>query len=84
MDYSASEYSWKTNFNLSTFVIDFFASIGWIWDRKTADDELVAKRRERTGDKNIKIKPNNSFVDNIIGIFVYMWVFWVIVILRMM
>jgi len=82
MDYSASEYSWLTTFNISTLFIDFFASIGWVWDRKIVSKELIAKRRDRTGDIMVQINSENSFIDLLLGCFVYTWAFWIIVITR--
>ncbi|GMR46570.1 hypothetical protein PMAYCL1PPCAC_16765, partial [Pristionchus mayeri] len=38
-DYRASEYVWKANF--SAFMIDCFAAMGWVWDRKTMSKEGV-------------------------------------------
>ncbi|CAG2113441.1 unnamed protein product, partial [Medioppia subpectinata] len=49
-DYSASEYGWKSNYNLATAFIDFFALIGLAYDLKTTSDKSVADRKERTGD----------------------------------
>jgi stearoyl-CoA desaturase (delta-9 desaturase) len=82
-DYSTSQYTWLENYNISTLIIDFFALIGWAYDRKVVFDELVAKRIERTGDKNVKIKPKNLFIEYILGIFIYTSFLWVIVIIRL-
>ncbi|KAK6629877.1 hypothetical protein RUM43_003698 [Polyplax serrata] len=48
-DYKTGELGDYT-FNLTTGLIDFFARIGWAWDLKTVSREMVAKRKERTGD----------------------------------
>jgi len=46
-DYSASEFGTKSN--LTTRIINFFAWIGWAYDRKTIPKEVVLKRMMRTG-----------------------------------
>nr|ABO45228.1 desaturase [Ostrinia nubilalis]ABO45229.1 desaturase [Ostrinia nubilalis] len=48
-DYQASEFGNK-KLNLTTWFIDFFAKIGWAYDMKTASEEVVRNRAERTGD----------------------------------
>lgn len=47
-DYKASEFGW--NVNLSTVLIDFFASIGWAYDMKTVSQKMLKDRLRRTGD----------------------------------
>lgn len=47
-DYATSEYGIK--FNLTTMFIDFFAWIGWAYDRKKVSKAMVQMRKERTGD----------------------------------
>ncbi|ODM92900.1 Acyl-CoA Delta(11) desaturase [Orchesella cincta] len=56
-DYKTSEFGWKMNF--STMLIDFFAWIGWAYDRKTASPQLIRKRMLRTGNGN-GIRDENS------------------------
>lgn len=46
-DYSTSEWGW--NINLTTFVLDQFAKIGWAYDRRTASKEMIKNRKARTG-----------------------------------
>jgi len=48
-DYKASEYPWKLN--ATTMFIDFFALIGWAYDRKTTSKESIAARRAKAGAK---------------------------------
>ncbi|CAG2168972.1 unnamed protein product, partial [Oppiella nova] len=43
-DYSASELDWKYNWNFSTLFIDFFARIGWAYDRKRVSSDMIAAR----------------------------------------
>lgn len=45
-DYKAGEYSTDGR-NTTTKFIDLFASIGWVWDRKTAGDKIIAERKRR-------------------------------------
>ncbi|XP_063832578.1 acyl-CoA Delta(11) desaturase-like [Ostrinia nubilalis] len=48
-DYQAAEFGNK-KLSLTTWFIDFFAKIGWAYDMKTASEEVVRNRAERTGD----------------------------------
>jgi len=54
-DYSTSELGWR--FNLTTIFINFFAWIGWAYDRKTVSPNLIRQRKLRTGD----IKEKGSY-----------------------
>ncbi|EDV43466.1 desaturase F-epsilon [Drosophila ananassae] len=48
-DYKASElgpYSWE----LITWLIDCFAKLGWAYDLKSASEDLIRQRVQRTGD----------------------------------
>lgn len=48
-DYKAAELgSYSTD--LAIAFIDFFSLIGWAYDLKTASNELIVKRTQRTGD----------------------------------
>ena len=49
-DYSTSEFGWLSNFNFTTLVIDFFAWIGQVEERKTVARDMVLRRVARTGD----------------------------------
>ena len=49
-DYRTSEFGWTDTFNPSSAIIDFWASMGWAYDLKTASPKLVATRTNRTGD----------------------------------
>ena len=49
-EYRTSEFGWTDTFNPSSAIIDFFASMGWAYDLKTASPKLVAARTNRTGD----------------------------------
>lgn len=50
-DYSASEFVPADVFNPATLLIDCFASIGWVWNLKKADPELVQKIASKKGDR---------------------------------
>jgi stearoyl-CoA desaturase (delta-9 desaturase) len=47
-DYATSEFGPK--YNLTTCFIDFCASIGWAYDRKTVSPDVIRQRKHRTGD----------------------------------
>lgn len=53
-DYKAAELGifWC---NFTTTFINFFAKIGWAYDLKTASDDLIKKRVQRTGDGSHEI-----------------------------
>ncbi|GLV44232.1 uncharacterized protein CBL_12472 [Carabus blaptoides fortunei] len=48
-DYKTSELG-NGRYNPTTHFIDFFARIGWAYDRKSVSPEMVARRAERSGD----------------------------------
>ena len=49
-DYSTSEFGWLSNFNFTTLVIDFFAWLGQVEERKKVSPDIVQRRIARTGD----------------------------------
>ena len=51
-DYSTSEWGWTLN--PTTLILDQFAKIGWVYDRRSASKDMVLKRRQRTGDLAVK------------------------------
>lgn len=53
-DYRAQELTVYGG-NFSTAFIDFFAKIGWVFNRKTASSDMIRRRVERTGDGSHKI-----------------------------
>lgn len=53
-DYRASEFGWfGGQWNLSAFLIDFWAKIGWAYDLKSASPKIIEARKSRTGQKKI-------------------------------
>lgn len=74
-DYSASEFGWKSNFNLATAFIDFFALIGQAYDLKTASHDSIEKRRNRTGEE-LTIPHRNTLIDYIYGTVITSWPLW--------
>ena len=47
-DYATSE--WGPSFNITTCFIDFFAAIGWAYDRKQVSQEAIARVKQRKGE----------------------------------
>lgn len=47
-DYKAAELG--QYLNVTTLLLDFFASIGWAYDLKSATPEMVLKMTEKHGD----------------------------------
>ncbi|XP_050676438.1 acyl-CoA Delta(11) desaturase-like [Leptidea sinapis] len=48
-DYRTAELG-NNMLNMTTLFIDFFGWIGWAYDLKTVDDEIIRSRAKRTGD----------------------------------
>ena len=48
-DYKAAELG-NNSINLTTNLIDCFASIGWVSDRKSVTENMIRNRAQRTGD----------------------------------
>lgn len=48
-DYKAAELG-QYSINWTTAIIDWFAYIGWAYDRKTVSENLIRNRLKRTGD----------------------------------
>jgi len=55
-DYSTSEWGW--NINLTTFILDQLAKIGWVYDRRYVTKDLIEKRKTRTGPQTDKYIPH--------------------------
>lgn len=49
-DYRGGEFGDFGHFNISACLIDFFAKIGWVYDRKTVSKEMIARRILKSGD----------------------------------
>ncbi|CAH1727843.1 unnamed protein product [Chironomus riparius] len=51
-DYKTGEFGgWKGyKYNITTAVIDFFAHIGWVQDRKFASADMIARKVAKSGD----------------------------------
>jgi stearoyl-CoA desaturase (delta-9 desaturase) len=47
-DYAASEFGWKLN--ITTLLIDTMAKVGMVYDRKKMSQEMINRRKQRTGD----------------------------------
>jgi stearoyl-CoA desaturase (Delta-9 desaturase) len=49
-DYRSGEFGDIGHYNLSAVIIDFFASMGWVYDRKKVSPEMIARRVLKSGD----------------------------------
>ena len=49
-DYRASEFGGLLHFNVSTVLLDMWAKFGWVYDRKVVSQEMIDRRKARTGD----------------------------------
>jgi len=48
-DYKAEEFGGNMT-NLTTILLDMFAKIGWVYDRKAASSEIVKQVAKKHGD----------------------------------
>jgi hypothetical protein len=80
-DYSAFEYGWKSNFNLTTAFIDLFAYLGLAYDRKVASNNAITARKLRTGEEIITLK-KNCLIDYILGTIITTCPLWLTFSLR--
>lgn len=67
-DYSASELGIGHVFNPATAFIDFFAWMGWAWNLKKADPELVKRRMGSTGNTALAYQKNRVFFEWLTGL----------------
>ncbi|XP_054154131.1 acyl-CoA Delta-9 desaturase-like [Oppia nitens] len=78
-DYSESEFGWDVNFNVNTAFIDFFHWIGWAYDLKKAPQEVIDKRKQRTGGQQPRtFIQNNVVYDWIYGFFMSSIAIWIL------
>lgn len=57
-DYKTAELgAYSTNW--TTGIIDWFADIGWAYDRKTVSENLIRSRAKRTGDGSHRSTQNS-------------------------
>lgn len=56
-DYRTAELGGPMHLNITTVLIDFCAKMGWIYDLKTATQEMCTQRAKRTGDGSHKQIP---------------------------
>lgn len=73
-NYSTSEFGWMTNFNFTTFLIDCFALLGQVKERKVVSHEIVRNRINRTG--NGKPYRRNTVAHQITGLTVGTFPIW--------
>lgn len=72
-DYSASEYGFGYNFNLTTFLIDLFERCGLAYDLKKPSRKTIDAKKLRSGDgtENLIIRRKYIF-DWIVGMLITM------------
>lgn len=49
-DYRTGEFGDIGHYNLSAVIIDFWSSMGWVWDRKQVSQEMINRRVLKSGD----------------------------------
>jgi stearoyl-CoA desaturase (delta-9 desaturase) len=66
-DYRSGEFGDLGHYNLSGFLIDFFASQGWVWDRKKVSDSMIARRALKTGDGSHYLSHDEAHKNSVYG-----------------
>lgn len=67
-DYKASETGIDGR-NMTTYVIDGFAKLGWVTERKTVKESMILKKRERSGDFKIPTETKRNYINFLLVIF---------------
>lgn len=65
--YSTGEFGDIGHYNLSAVLIDFFASMGWAYDRKKVSEEMIARRVLKTGDGSHYLSHDEAHKNSIYG-----------------
>ncbi|XP_065158311.1 acyl-CoA Delta-9 desaturase-like [Atheta coriaria] len=71
-DYKAAELSGDFR-NMTTYLIDLLAAVGMVTERKTVSQNLIEKRKERTGDSTWK-----ATTSSIKDIFIYLTYIYIV------
>jgi stearoyl-CoA desaturase (Delta-9 desaturase) len=66
-DYRSGEFGDIGHYNLSAVVIDFFAKIGWVYDRKLVSSEMIARRVAKSGDGTHFLSHEEAHKNSIYG-----------------
>lgn len=77
-----TDLKWKQSFDVNSMLIDFGQYFGWIYDKKVVDPYLIDKRLKRTQSLSIKRRPCSVVIDYGLGLIVFTWSVWPIVLAR--
>lgn len=66
-DYRSGEFGDIGHYNLSAVLIDFFAKIGWVYDRKSVSPEMIARRVAKSGDGSHFLSHEEAHKNSIYG-----------------
>lgn len=66
-DYRTGEFGDIGHYNLSAVLIDFFASMGWAYDRKKVSEEMIARRVLKSGDGSHYLSHDEAHKNSIYG-----------------
>mgnify|MGYP002716644640 CR=1 FL=1 len=79
-DYSASEYGWLHNYNMTTLFIDCCAWFGLAYDRRIVTKSVIEDRISRTGEplgqldaEQQQRKPRSAIIDTAFGLALAFW-----------
>lgn len=66
-DYRSGEFGDIGHYNLSAVIIDFFAKMGWVYDRKKVSPEMIARRVLKSGDGSHFLSHEEAHKNGIYG-----------------
>lgn len=66
-DYRSGEFGDIGHYNVSAVLIDFFAKIGWVYDRKLVSPEMIARRVLKSGDGTHFLSHEEAHKNSIYG-----------------
>jgi stearoyl-CoA desaturase (Delta-9 desaturase) len=66
-DYRSGEFGDVGHYNFSAVLIDFFAKIGWVYDRKKVSPEMIARRVIKTGDGTHYLSHDEAHKNSVYG-----------------
>jgi len=66
-DYRSGEFGDIGHYNFNAMIIDFFASMGWVYDRKKVSPEMIARRVAKSGDGSHYLSHDEAHKNSIYG-----------------
>lgn len=66
-DYRSGEFGDIGHYNLNAVIIDLFAKLGWVYDRKLVSKEMIARRVAKSGDGTHFLSHEEAHKNSIYG-----------------